>query len=170
MKLISMCQAITILTILLASPLLAADTATQDEQAIRAIAKELVAAYENKDIAKIMSFYVPNDSFVVFDLTPPPQFVGYKAEWQNYADFYSAFPGSVDIDVANFAVTIDGTLAFSHEFDTWQIADKGGKKLSFTGRETYIYQKIKGKWLIVHEPCSVPVDIVTGLAMLQFKP
>ena len=61
-------------------------------------------------------------------------------------------------------------MAFSHEFDTWRVTDMDGKQLSFTGRETYVYQKIQGRWLIVHEHCSVPVDIVTGQALLQFDP
>ena len=170
MKRIHKCLAIAIFQLLYIPPLLAADTSSQDEQEIRALAKELISACEKKDVAKIMSFYVPNETFVVFDLTPPPQFVGHKTEWKNYEDFYSAFPGEVDIDVAQFAVTVDGTMAFSHEFDTWRVTDKDGKQLSFTGRETYVYQKIQGKWLIVHEHCSVPVDIVTGRALLQFNP
>ena len=161
---------VAILQLIYVPSLLAADTSTGDEQKIRALAKELISAYENKDIKKIMSFYVPNETFVVFDLTPPPQFVGYKTEWKNYEDFYAAFPGEVDIDVAQFEVTVDGNMAFSHEFDTWRITDKDGKKLSFTGRETYVYQKTQGKWVIVHEHCSVPVDIVTGKALLQFSP
>jgi hypothetical protein len=34
----------------------------------------------------------------------------------------------------------------------------------------FLYKKIRGKWLIVHEHVSVPVDLDTGKADLSFKP
>jgi len=122
MKFKSVTQALATIGLAYALPVFAIDTRTQDEQTIRNLAGDLIAAYENKDIPKIMSFYVPNETFVVFDLTPPPQFVGHKTEWKNYEDFYAAFPGPVEIDVADFSVTVDGTMAYSHEFDTWQVS------------------------------------------------
>jgi len=39
-----------------------------------------------------------------------------------------------------------------------------------TVRVTDVYRKIDGKWLIVHEHVSVPVDIKTGQGDLQSKP
>ncbi len=45
-----------------------------------------------------------------------------------------------------------------------------GKALELTVGVTDVYRKINGKWLIVHEHVSVPVDPNTGQADLQSKP
>ena len=38
---------------------------------------------------------------------------------------------------------------------------RDGKTLDLTVRVTDVYRKIGGKWLIVHERVSVPVDLTT---------
>ena len=42
--------------------------------------------------------------------------------------------------------------------------------MDLTVRVTDVYKKIKGKWLIVHEHVSVPVDLDTDKPDLQSKP
>ena len=42
--------------------------------------------------------------------------------------------------------------------------------IDMTLRVTDVLRKIKGKWLIVHEHDSVPVDVATGKADLTSKP
>jgi ketosteroid isomerase-like protein len=37
-------------------------------------------------------------------------------------------------------------------------------------RWTACYRKTNGKWLIIHEQVSVPVDLRTGNAILDLKP
>ena len=152
------------------SPALSDDQAGVAEKEIATFARELVSAYRAGDIEKIMSAYVKDDNLVVFDVTPPIQFKGNNALYKAYADFYGAFPPPVRIDVEDFHVTVEGNIAYSYEFDTWSATGTDGKKISFKARETYIYKKIDGKWLIVHEHCSVPVDVVTGQADFGPKP
>jgi ketosteroid isomerase-like protein len=48
--------------------------------------------------------------------------------------------------------------------------DKDGKKVEIAVRVTDGFQKIDGKWLIVHEHVSVPIDLNTGMADLASKP
>src|SRR2546425_9826867 len=64
--------------------------ATRD---IRALYESYMEAFNKKDVAKIMSFYVPGSDLFVFDVTPPRQHVGwadYKKDWE---DLFAAFPG-----------------------------------------------------------------------------
>jgi len=49
-------------------------------------------------------------------------------------------------------------------------SDKHGKKLDMQVRVTDAYQKIGGRWLVVHEHVSVPVDLDTGKPDLASKP
>jgi len=48
--------------------------------------------------------------------------------------------------------------------------DKQGKKLDLTVRVTDVYKKTRGRWLIIHEHVSVPVDLDTGKPDLTSKP
>ncbi|TME75077.1 MAG: hypothetical protein E6I48_07855, partial [Chloroflexi bacterium] len=57
----------------------AADATTDDQAAIKKLLNDLAAAFGAKDIDRIMSFYVPDESLFVFDSIPPRQYVGAKA-------------------------------------------------------------------------------------------
>ncbi len=48
--------------------------------------------------------------------------------------------------------------------------DKQGKKLDLTVRVTDVYKKAQGRWSIVHEHVSVPVDLDSGKPDLSSKP
>ena len=48
--------------------------------------------------------------------------------------------------------------------------DKDGKPLDLTLRVTDVYKKMNGKWLVVHEHVSWPVDLETGKADFSSKP
>jgi ketosteroid isomerase-like protein len=50
------------------------------------------------------------------------------------------------------------------------VKGKDGNPIDMTLRLTDVLRKIKGKWLIVHEHVSVPVDVATGKADLTSKP
>jgi uncharacterized protein (TIGR02246 family) len=157
--------------VLLYSGALPADAQTEDEKEIRALVQRLVTAARAKDVSDIMSsVYIADESLSVFDITPPLQYVGAKAYKKAWEDFFAAFPGPVEIEIHELSVTTDGPLGFSHEIDTWRMTDPEGKKVTFTMRVTYVYRKVNGKWRIIHEHGSVPVDVTTGRAELSLKP
>ena len=47
---------------------------------------------------------------------------------------------------------------------------KDGSKAEMNFRLTDCLKKIKGKWLIIHEHVSFPVDLATGKADVLSKP
>jgi len=67
-------------------------------------------------------------------------------------------------------VVADRNLAYSHSIQHVAGTDKQGKKLDLTVRVTDVYKKARGRWLIVHEHVSVPVDLDTGKPDLTSKP
>ena len=146
---------------------LRADAQTEE---IRALVQRLVTAAKAKDISAIMAVYVADESLSVFDITPPLQYVGAKAYTKAWEDFFAALPGPLEITIHEFNVMTDGPFGFSHEIDTWSGTDPEGKKVTFTMRITYVYRKVNGKWRIIHEHGSVPVDVTTGRAELSLKP
>ena len=157
-----------VMSITTAADALASDHTAASE--VDATLSKLIADYEAKDVRAIMAHYVHDDALVVFDVTPPLQFVGYDAYTKSYQDFYAAFPGQVTVDVIERKISVVGELAYTHEMNTWTVHDQTNKPTMFTARETYVLQKTEGKWLIVHEHASVPVDVTTGRAELRLTP
>ncbi len=49
-------------------------------------------------------------------------------------------------------------------------SDKDGNRVDFTTRVTDGYRKIGGKWLILRERISAPIDLATSKADLSSKP
>ena len=76
----------------------------------------------------------------------------------------------MEVEISALSITTEGNLGFSHEIDRWTVTDKEGKQSTFTFRVTYVYRKIEGKWRIVHEHASLPVDLMTGRAELSSQP
>jgi ketosteroid isomerase-like protein len=137
-----------------------------DEAAIRALTDRLTKAINAGDVDGVMACYVPDESLFVFDLIPPRQYVGAKAYRENWKGFLS---NHVKADFTDLNVTVSGNVAYSHWIDHF-VGTMGGKPFEITGRVTDVYRKIKGKWLIVMEHISVPVDPQTGKADLMSKP
>jgi len=148
-----------------------ADAQTKDEQEIRALEQRFAAAFKAKDVNAIMSGYVADESLFVFDVVPPRQYIGAKAYRKDWEDFFAAFPGPVDtFEISDLSVMTDGKLGFSHSIQRAVLTDKDGKKADIAFRLTDVYRKMNGKWLIIHEHVSVPVDLATGKADLSTKP
>jgi len=131
----------------------------EDEAAIRALEDRFVAAFNDGDIDAIMKNYVPDSSLVVFDVVPRKQNFGadaYRADW---VDFFSHFQGRPKIAITELGITVSGDLGFSHSRQHVTGIDKKGNAVDRWVRVTDGYRKIGGKWLIVLEHVSVPVEL-----------
>jgi ketosteroid isomerase-like protein len=140
------------------------------ERDIRALYKTYMEAFNKKDVATLMSYYVPGSELFVFDLTPPRQHVGwadYKKDWD---ELFAAFPGPMHQQLSDLSVTTVGTLAVSHYIVTGYVTSRDSTRLTLTVRLTDALRRVHGKWLIFHEHASVPVDLATGKADLLSKP
>ena len=137
---------------------------------IRALEDRFVAAFKAKDLDAIMKVYVPDQTLFVFDVIPPRQYVGaaaYRKDWQTFLD---SFDGPITIELTNLDIGADRNLAYSHSIQRVTGTDKQGKKLDLTVRVTDVYKKARGRWLIIHEHVSVPVDLNTDEPDLGSKP
>jgi len=66
-------------------------------------------------------------------------------------------------------VDTDGTYGYVHVIEHIAGTTNGDKAAEINMRVTELYHKINGKWLIVHEHASVPVDLKTGKADILSK-
>lgn len=147
-----------------------AQTKVSDEAEIKALHQRYIDAFNKKDVATIMSCYLPGAGLFVFDVTPPRQHVGWEDFKKDWEDFFAAFPGPLHDAISDLRITTDGQLAFSHHIETGYLTRRDGSRLDIAVRVTDDYRKVNGKWLIVQEHVSVPVDIDTGKADLLSKP
>ena len=144
--------------------------AADDEAAIRALEARFSAALNAGDVDAMMRNYVPDKSLVVFDVVPPRQHLGADAYRKAWAGFFASFKGTPRIAIADLAITVDGTLAFSHSIQRVTGTNLHGHPVDRTVRVTDGYRKIGRNWLIVLEHISVPVDLTTGQPDLASKP
>ena len=164
--------AATVCAILVALTIIAfGNPAQADARAdIKALEDRFVAAFKAKDLDAIMKGYAPGRALIVFDVTPPRQYVGaaaYRKDWQT---FLAGFSGPITVELTDLDIGADRNLAFSHSIQRVAGSDKQGKKLDLTVRVTDVYQKIGGRWYIIHEHVSVPVDLDTDKGDLSSKP
>ena len=148
-----------------------AATALADPTAdIKALEDRFVAAFKAKDVDAIMKVYAPGQALVVFDVVPPRQYVGAAAYRKNWQALLDSFDGPMTVDRHDLDVVADRNLAYSHCIDHVVATDKHGKKLDMTLRVTDVYKNIRGRWFVIHEHVSVPVDLVTDKPDLSSKP
>jgi uncharacterized protein (TIGR02246 family) len=139
-----------------------------DEAAIRALYKQFNDGFNKKDVDAVMAVYAP-DVFV-FDVIPPRQYVGWDAYKKDWEGLFAGAPGPISNTVKDLDITVVGPVAYTHYIATGTMTDKDGKPMHVVVRSTDVLRKEKGKWLIVQEHNSLPVDLGTGQADMLSKP
>jgi len=141
---------------------LASPACANDKSDIEALENHFAAAVEAKDLDGIMKGYAPGQAIFVFDVVPPRQYVGWDAYRKDWQGFISGFKGPIKFTISDLSVSTDGTIGYSHSIQHIVGTDTKGKPTDLTLRLTDVYRKMGGKWKIVQEHVSVPVDLVTG--------
>jgi ketosteroid isomerase-like protein len=140
-----------------------------DRARIEALFQAYVQAFKAKDVNALMANYAPGELFV-FDVIPPreyPSWDAYKKDWEG---LFAAMPGPIDNNISELNITVVGPVAYARNIQTGYFTGKDGSRLNWAVRVTDVLRKINGKWLIVQEHVSVPVDFATGTADLMSKP
>lgn len=157
--------------IALPAPVQAANaSAAGDKAAIEALEARFADAFNAKDVSAIMGVYRPGPDLFVFDVTPPRQHVGwtnYRADWE---DTFKSTPGPIHFSISHLSITVVGPVAYGHSIQKVVFTRKSGSKAELVVRVTDVYRKLHGRWLIVQEHVSVPVDLDTGKADLLSRP
>jgi uncharacterized protein (TIGR02246 family) len=130
-----------------------------DEAQIRKLEDRYAAAVDAKDLDGIMKGYA-SDIFV-FDVIPPRQYVGIPAFRKDWQGFLAVFKGPPHLAISDLVVSTDGQIAYSHSVQRFTGTDQKGVAFDMTFRFTDVYRKTNGKWLVVVEHASMPVDFDT---------
>ena len=141
---------------------------TKNEAQIRELIDGLVTAIRAKDMNGVMSVFAPD--VVSFDLGPPLKHGGGEPFMKRWQELFDSYQSPIDYEVRDLSITAGDDVAFSHSLNRIGGTTKTGQKTDRWLRWTAGYRKTNGKWLIVHEQVSVPIDVRNGKAMLDLKP
>lgn len=140
---------------------LAADASSNDNAAITALYKQFGVALEHKDLNGVMSLYVPGDGLFVFDVGPPREHRGWNDYREDWKTLFAGFKDSPTFKLIDFVMTIDGDVAYTHSAQQVTVNMGGKTRTTVILRVTDVLRKVNGKWLIVQEHVSIPVDLST---------
>jgi len=140
----------------------------EDEAQVRKQMDDFVKAFCTKDVDLMMSLFAAQ--LVSFDIIPPLQYVGSDAYRKIWQDTFALFQDPIDIVISDLNIVCDKDVAFSYCFLQLNATMMTGQKINYWERLTCCFQKIAGKWLIVHEHVSLPVNLKNGKAVMDLKP
>lgn len=135
--------------------------APADVKAIKTIEDDLALQTSMKELIK---YYAPDA--VVMDIFAPgiykgtdQIYKGFEAQMGQMQTMKSAMP---DINIAT-----NGKFACAAMTLQFNATMKDGSKSSITLRQLDAFKKIDGKWLVVQQHISLPVDAKTGMAVIN---
>jgi len=141
-----------------------------DKAAIQALEDTYNEGFNAKDVDKVMSVYAPGKQLFVFDVVTPREYKGWEAYRKDFEGLFSSFPGPMKNTISEQTIHVVGSIAYGHNIQTGEFVGKDGKPVNLIVRTTDIYRKMDGKWLIVEEHNSVPIDLDTMKPDLVSKP
>jgi len=141
---------------------------TKDETAIKRILNEGCAAWIAGKAEQSVDLYLEN--VTVYDISPPrqknhDQVVQFNKQ---LAEMTVGSPICVYEEI--HPVMLTENFAYSTAIVHAAGKTKDGKTFDFHERSTDVWKKVHGKWRVMHEHNSVPVNVITGMADLESVP
>ena len=151
-------------------PLMVQDMGPQEDvDAIRAQRQGWHDAFESKDVEKILTYYAPGDELVSYDIMPPLEYSGLEVYRESWKNFLGAFEGNPGMDNKDLQIKCSGDVGFVTNLIRLY-GKMNGQDVSMWLRESCGLRKIDGKWLLVHDHVSVPMDLSNGMALTNLLP
>jgi uncharacterized protein (TIGR02246 family) len=141
---------------------------TNDEAAIRELLDSFAKAFRDKDVDGVMAPFAKN--IVSFDILPPLQTVSAETFVTHWQQFFESHQGPIHVEFPDIRIATGDDVAFSYCVHRIKGTLKSGQQTDSWLRWTACYRKTNGRWLIVHEHVSVPVDLRSGKALMDLKP
>jgi ketosteroid isomerase-like protein len=143
-------------------------TSATGEADIRRRIDEAVAAIRAMDLEALMPIYAAD--IVSFDVEPPLKHLGAEAKRRNWTKVFTLYQRPLGYEVRDLTITAGPDVAFVRSLARLSGTMKGGQSTGYWVRWTTGWRKIEGRWLIVHDQVSVPVDFASGKALLDLQP
>ena len=109
-------------------------------------------------------------SIVSFYIVPPLRYRGFDDYATAWDGAFEAFAGPIDIALHDQNITVRDDIAFSHSLNRFAATTHDGVKVEYWFRWTACFQKLDGRWRIVHDHSSLPTDFADGHSVLDLRP
>ena len=162
--------AFTSLAVLFSRPRTAAYAQTNDANQIRALEDRFADAFKAKDVDEIMASYEHSPDLVFFDVVPRREHLGWDAYKRDWQSLFTSIDAVTSFEIKDLSITVDGAVAYSYSFQHYSAKTKTGASRDVTVRVTDVYRKSAGKWFIVQEHVSVPVNLQIDNGDLHSQP
>jgi ketosteroid isomerase-like protein len=139
-----------------------------EEGDVRRRIEQLIDGIRAMDLDRVMASYATD--VVSFDVEPPLEHVGAEAKRKNWVKVFSMYERPLDYEIRDLSVAVGADVAFARGFVRISGRLKDGPRTSHWLRSTLGLRRIDGRWLIVHDQVSVPVDVASGQALLNLEP
>ena len=127
--------------------------ASTEEAAILSLIRSLHKAHHDKDPLAIAAPFAPHA--VIFDLEPPLAHDGISVDRKRA--WLATWDSPIEIEPRDLKITVSGDHAFGHGYLRMSGVKKGvERRVSFWMRSTMCFERIDGRWRIVHQHTSVP--------------
>lgn len=130
-----------------------------DRAQINALYQQFATAFRHKDLNAMMALYIHDNTLFVFDVTTPREHVGWESYRDDWKETFGSIKGSPAFSISELVVTISGDVAYTHSIQSF--SGNMGKLHAAAVRVTDVLRKINGRWLIVQEHVSVPINFNT---------
>ena len=141
---------------------------TTSEVQIRALINDRAKAVRDKNVNEAISSLAPD--ILAFDVVNPFQQVDSDASKKRAEDWFSSFEGPIGYEIRDLSISAGDNVDFSHGLSHVSATRTDGGQLDMWWRTTLCFRKIDEKWMVTHEHNSVPFDVKSGKATLDFKP
>jgi uncharacterized protein (TIGR02246 family) len=124
----------------------------RDEAEIRALIARYGAAANARDLQAVMRCYARTDAVLVFDVSSEPVrgLAAVTGDWERFI----AAMRAIDLQFRDVEVTVgpSGDFAYATFIERAALTRQQGAPIVIDNlRTTHIFEKINGRWLIVHE-------------------
>lgn len=143
-------------------------TTVSDRDQILALLDTWVKGFIDKDVATVVATYA--EDIVAFDAIQQLQFKGHDAYRAHWEFCMGLCEGKPIYETRERELQVDGNLAFAHYLSHCGGVDAQGNVQGCWCRVTQGFRKIEGRWLIVHEHFSFPIDLESNKALVDAQP
>jgi ketosteroid isomerase-like protein len=105
-----------------------------------------------------------------FDVVPPLQYSGYDAVRRNFLRWFDGWERAIGVEIRDLNIVASGDVADVYMLHRTSGTLKNGHKVGYWVRATVCCQQSNLRWLITHEPISLPVDPGSRSAAMDLVP
>ncbi|WP_197375908.1 YybH family protein [Mycolicibacterium baixiangningiae] len=143
---------------------------SNSDNTIETILREATAAVARHDIDGLMAMFHDVPQTFVYDFSPPRR-IDLTELRESFTAMTEAAQGPLTCEVVEVATDVlADDIAWTAAIMHVTASMKDESELNITYRATDLWRKIDGRWAVIHEHASMPVNPLTGQADLQSTP